>query len=297
MGHAQNIDAITGCTVILPSNEAVAGVDVRGSAPGTREIELLYPVRLVSKINAILLSGGSAFGLDAAGGVQQFLEEQEIGYDTDIVRVPIVPAAVIYDLAVGDPKIRPGKKMGYVAAKNATINETSQGSVGAGTGATVGKFAGYQHSMKGGIGSCSSSIDDNIIIGVIVVVNALGNIIDPVSNQTIAGAINAENGGFFDPIEYLRNNNIQAFTNLTNTTLGVVATNADLSKEEATKISQMANDGLARAIKPAHTQFDGDIIFTLSTGSQKRINPLLLGTLAAELIAKAIIKGVTRANQ
>lgn len=297
VGHAQNLAGKTGCTVIIPSNGAIAGVDVRGSAPGTREIELLYPTRLVPKVNAILLTGGSAFGLDAAGGVQQFLEQHDIGYDTGVVKVPIVPTAVIYDLAVGDPKIRPDKKMGYQAAQNAHTSETSQGLIGAGIGATVGKFAGARYAMKGGIGTSSILIYDNIVIGVLVVVNALGNIVDPISNKTIAGAFNPEDGSFFDPIETLKNRPpIQLVSNISNTTLGVVATNASLSKEETIKVAQMANDGLARTIMPAHTQYDGDIIFTLSTGSEKKADTLLLGAMAADLVAKAIVKGVQKAN-
>ncbi len=296
VGHAQDFDAKTGCTVIIPSNGAIAGVDVRGSATGTREIELLYPTRLISKIHAIILSGGSAFGLDAAGGVQQFLEEQNIGYDTGVAKVPIVPAAVIYDLAVGSHLVRPDKKMGYIAAKNAVTSETSQGCIGAGTGATVGKLAGQLYCMNGGIGTCSTILMENIILGVLFVVNAIGNIIDPDLNITLAGALNPNDGSFYDPLKILKDNFFQPFTQTTNTTLGIVATNATLTKEEAIKVAQMANDGLARTIKPAHTQFDGDIIFCISTESEKKISPLILGTFAAELTAKAIINAVKSTN-
>jgi len=296
VGHAQNKKAKTGCTVIIPSDGAVAGVDVRGSAPGTREIELLYPTRLVSKINAILLTGGSAFGLDAAGGVQQFLEEQNIGYETQIAKVPIVPAAVIFDLAVGDSKIRPDKKMGYQAAVNAHNQEISQGSIGAGIGATVGKFTGYENCMKGGIGTASIRLNENIVIGALVVVNSLGNIIDPSTGKTLAGAKNPKDGSFINPIDFIKTQLMPPFPHMTNTTLGVVATNAALSKEEVTKVAQMANDGIARAINPAHTQYDGDIIFGLSTENKYTIDPLIIGTLAAELIAQAIIYAVRMAN-
>jgi len=296
VGHAQDHQAKTGCTVIIPTEGATAGVDVRGSAPGTREIELLYPTRLVSKINAVLLTGGSAFGLDAAGGVQQFLEERGIGYDTGIVKVPIVPAAVIYDLAVGNPHVRPDKKMGYQAACNAQFNENAQGAIGAGTGATVGKFAGQPSAMKGGIGTCSCSIADKIVIGVLVVVNALGNIIDPATNETIAGARNLTDGSFLNPHDLLMKRAINPFAQLSNTTLGVIATNARLTKEEATKIAQMANDGLARTIYPAHTPFDGDILFALSTDNRFDADVMLLGTLAADLTSQAIIQAVKIAN-
>lgn len=297
VGHAHNVRAKTGCTVILPQAEATAGVDVRGSAPGSREIELLYPTRHVTKIHAILLTGGSAFGLDAAGGVQQFLEEQNIGYDTGVARVPIVPAAVIFDLAVGDPKIRPDKKMGYEAAQNASAKENSEGQTGAGIGATVGKLAGQENAMNGGIGTCSHYITEEIVVGVLVVVNALGNIIDPNNNKTIAGAQDKTNGGFFNPIELLKKLAVPGFSSFTNTTLGVVATNADLTREEVTKIAQMAQDGFARTISPSHTQYDGDIIFVLSTNATVKVNALLIGSIAAELTANAVIRATKYSNQ
>ncbi len=297
VGHAQDIRAKTGCTVILPNTEATAGVDVRGSAPGSREIELLYPTRQITKINAILLTGGSAFGLDAAGGVQQFLEEHHIGYNTGVARVPIVPAAVIFDLAVGDPKIRPDKQMGYEAAQNASERENSEGQIGAGIGATVGKLAGQENAMNGGIGTCSYVINEKIIVAVLVVVNALGNIIDPYENRTIAGAQDRTNGVFFDPIQLLKQLAAPNFSSFTNTTLGVVATNADLTKEEVTKIAQMAQDGFARTISPSHTQFDGDIIFALSTNTAAKVDPLLIGSISADITAKAVVRAIKHSNQ
>lgn len=296
VGHAQNKQAKTGCTVILtPENGAVAAVDVRGSAPGTREIELLYPTRLVTKVDAILLTGGSAFGLDAAGGVQQFLEQQGRGYDTGIAKVPIVPAAVIFDLAVSDPYIRPDKKMGYEAANNARVKNNDNGAVGAGIGATVGKFAGQQYAMNGGVGGSSINVTQYVVLGVIVVVNALGNIFDCQTNKTIAGAWDAENELFFDPVKVLQNN--RSFRSFTNTTLAVVAMNASLNRDELTKIAQMANDGLARAINPAHTQYDGDIVFAISTCTENFVEPLLLGTLAADLVSQAIVNAVKISNK
>ncbi len=297
VGHAHDENALTGCTVIIPSEAAVAGVDVRGSAPGTREIELLYPTRLVSRINAILLSGGSAFGLDAAGGVQQFLEERNIGYDTGVAKVPIVPAAVIFDLSVGDPKIRPDKQMGYQAAQNANESDDAQGSVGAGIGATVGKFAGFQCAMKGGLGSCSTAIGNGVFIGALAVVNALGNIIDPETQKIVAGAINPGDGSFVDPVAFLMQTSCHTFPPCTNTTLGVIVTNADMTKDEMMKIAQMANDGLARAIYPAHTQYDGDIVFAMATGTGPKADAFLLGTLSADLMARAIVRGVRAANK
>ena len=297
VGHAQDTAARTGCTVIIPDVPAIAGVDVRGSAPGTREIELLYPTRLVPFINAVLLTGGSAYGLDAAGGVQQFLEEKGIGYNTGDAVVPIVPAAVIYDLGVGDATVRPDKSMGSQAARNAAYDDVSQGSIGAGTGATVGKFAGEKQSMKGGIGSASVHLGNDIIIGALVVVNALGNIIDPETHQTIAGARNPEDGSFLNPMEVMTNFPASFQPAMKNTTLAVIATNATLGKEDVTKIAQMAHDGFARAIHPAHTQFDGDIIFMIATGSAPACSALLAGTAAAEIVATAIARSVRFANE
>lgn len=294
VGHSHDQRALTGCTVILPDEAVTAGVDVRGSAPGTREIELLYPTRLVDKINGILLTGGSAFGLDAACGVVQYLEEKGIGYDTGIIRVPIVPSAVIFDLNTGDPSIRPDKVMGYNAAVSASRHDRRMGAIGAGIGTTVGKFAGIDYSMRGGIGSCSYNLGDDIIIATLVVLNAYGNIIDPHTGETIAGAFDPKTTTFFNPVDFLLSTRIDALNSLTNTTLGIVATNVCLNREQATKIAQMAQDGFARAISPAHTTLDGDIIFTISTNSKVIDNTgiLILGTLAAELMAWSIIEAI-----
>ncbi|HEX9652607.1 MAG TPA: P1 family peptidase [bacterium] len=294
VGHAHNEAGKTGCTVILPDNGAVAGIDIRGSAPGTREVETLKPVRLVPKIHAILLTGGSAFGLDASGGVQQFLEERNIGYDVGITRVPIVPSAVIFDLREGDPRIRPDKPMGYAAALNATTKPPAEGRVGAGRGATVGKVAGYEFRMKGGIGTNSAKVGE-VHIGSLVVVNALGDVVDPNSGMIIAGARDPNSNGFINCEKYLKSHAVEPFPIATNTTLAVVATDAALTKEEAIKVAQMAQDGLSRALRPAHTPFDGDLVFCLSVG-QQRGNIMSIGVVAAELVAAAIVRAVMVSN-
>ena len=290
VGHAHDLDARTGCTVVLPDQAAVAGADVRGSAPGTRELELLRPLRLIQKVHALLLTGGSAFGLDAAGGVQHYLEERNIGYDTAVAKVPIVPAAVIFDLAVGDSQIRPDKEMGYAACKNATVDENRQGRIGVGAGASVGKILGQHHAMDGGVGSCAAKLED-VTIGVFVVVNALGNIIDPASGKTIAGARHPKTGRFIDPIKQLSALHRTSFSQISNTTLAVLATDAKLDRLQAIKVAQMAQNGIAKAITPAHTTFDGDITFALSVGS-KNADINALGALGAELVVQAILNSV-----
>lgn len=297
VGHAQDDHGKTGCTVILPDNGAVAGVDIRGSAPGTREVETLQPVRLVPKVHAILLTGGSAFGLDAAGGVQQFLEERNIGYDVGVAKVPIVPAAVIFDLREGDPNIRPDKQMGYTAAKQATSKAPQEGRVGAGRGATVGKVAGYEFRMKGGVGTNSLKLGE-ILVGCIVVVNAFGDVVDPNSGKIIAGA--RDSGQFINCAQYLKTHfvepfPVEPFRAASNTTLAVIATDALLTKEDAIKVAQMAQDGLSRAIRPVHTPYDGDLVFCLSVGN-KRGNVTTIGVAAGELVADAIVRAVKIAN-
>jgi len=291
VGHAHNDTAMTGCTVILPDRAAVAGVDVRGSAPGTREIELLYPVRLVQQIHAILLSGGSAFGLNAAAGVQKFLEERNIGFDTGVTRVPIVPTAVIYDLAVGNAFVRPDTEMGYQACMTATDSESRQGLVGVGRGATVGKILGQQNASWGGVGTCAERLKNGVVVGVLTVVNALGEVIDDRTGEIIAGVRHPDGSGFLETLSVMKSSEFPSPFLNTNTTLSVVATNASLTRETATKLAQMAQDGLARVIRPAHTMYDGDIVFTLSVGDEKNdIN--LLGAVACELVAESIKRAV-----
>ncbi|MDI6600554.1 MAG: P1 family peptidase [Thermoanaerobacteraceae bacterium] len=292
VGHFSDYKAFTGCTVVIAESGAVAGVDVRGSSPGTRETDLLHPTNLVKKIHAVLLTGGSAFGIDAAGGVMQYLEEKGIGFHTGSAIVPIVPAAVIYDLDVGDPSVRPDKKMGYMAARNSSDCKVEQGSVGVGTGASVGKIRGMEWAMKSGIGSYSIELGNGVIIGALSVVNALGDIYE--DGCIIAGARN-EDGSFLNTYEYLKSHILNSKPWGKNTTLSVVATNASLSKEEANKMAQVAHDGYSRVIKPVHTVYDGDCVFTMSTGDIE-FDILTLCEAAAEVVEKAIINALKAAE-
>ena len=289
VGHAQNDEARTGCTAILCEDGAVGGVDQRGGAPGTRETDLLRPLHRVEKVHGVLLTGGSAFGLDAAGGVMRYLEERGVGFDVGVARVPIVPAAVIFDLAIGRADVRPDAEMAYQACANATTDPVAEGSVGAGTGATVGKILGMQNATKSGVGSACVEIGEGLFVGAIAVVNALGDVIDPRNGEIIAGA--RSEGGFADTLKVMQKFQVLSLASADNTVIGVVATNAKLTKEEANKVAQMAQDGLARAVRPAHTMYDGDTIFALSTGELKAdVN--LIGAFAAEVFAEAIVRAV-----
>lgn len=291
LGHAHHLVARTGCTVILPDQPAITGVDVRGSAPGTREIELLRPVRLVQAIHGLLLTGGSAFGLDAAGGVQKYLEERGIGFDVGVTKVPIVPAAVIFDLGVGDAHVRPNAEMGYQACLAASANEARQGAIGAACGATIGKLHAMASCMPGGLGMASWR-KDHLVIGALAVVNAFGDIIAPHTGKILAGA-RREDGSFIDTLAHLKSHQIAPFSPWSgNTTLVAVATNAACNKEEMTKIAQMAQDGLPKSIRPVHTPYDGDVVFALSVGNE-RADVLALGAIAAELVAEAIVNAIT----
>lgn len=288
VGHATNTDARTGCTVILCPLGATAGVDVRGAAPGTRETEALRSGRLVQKAHAVLLTGGSAFGLDAAGGVVQYLEGRNVGFPAGPVRVPIVPAAVIFDLSVGDAKVRPDREMGYQACQNATDAPVEMGAIGAGTGATVGKAPGVTPA-PGGVGSACVRLDSGLIVAAVTVVNALGNVVDPTTGEILAGG--TENGNPVDITERLlaANNIVRG----TNTTIGVVATNATLTPAEVNRVAEVAHDGMARAIRPSHTMFDGDTLFALATGAHTGSSMNTVGILAAEVVAEAIVNAVT----
>ncbi|WP_370445884.1 P1 family peptidase [Petrotoga sp. 9PW.55.5.1] len=291
VGHYTDNQSLTGCTVILYEEGAVGGVDVRGSAPGTRETDLLRPINLVQKVHAVLLTGGSAFGLDAASGVMQYLEENKVGFQTNSIKVPIVPAAVIYDLDIGDPLKRPDKNSGYLAAKNASSDPVEEGSIGVGTGALVGKALGSQYAMKGGVGSYSIELEKGIVVGAITVVNSTGDVYE--NGKIIAGALD-KNKNFINIYEYMKKFAVNANAG-ENTTLSVVATNAILTKEEANKVAQIAHDGMARAIKPVHTMYDGDVVFCLSTGEIES-NVTIIGELAAEAVEKSIIRAVKNLN-
>jgi L-aminopeptidase/D-esterase-like protein len=297
VGHYTDIKAVTGCTAILCETGAIAGADVRGSAPGTRETDLLHPGNLVEKVQAVLLSGGSAFGLDAASGVMRYLEERGFGHETMVAKVPIVPAAILFDLNTGSSKIRPGAEEGYKACLAATDKKVPEGCVGAGTGATVGKILGIEQATKSGLGTASCKIGDDVIVAALVVVNAIGDVIDHKTGKILAGPRNEKNNGFRSTVELLTGS-ASSYTKsplTTNTTLGVVATNANLNKEQVNKLAQMAQDGIARAINPSHTMFDGDTIFALSLGD-RTADLTTLGTAAAEVVADAIVKAVQKAE-
>lgn len=305
VGQAQDDEALTGCTVILCRKGAVAGVDVRGGAPGTRETDLLHPVNLVEKVHAIVLAGGSAFGLDAASGVMRYLEENGIGFDTGAGVVPIVPAAILFDLNLGRNDVRPDAEMGYRAAISASTEAPAEGNAGAGAGASVGKILGPKNAMKAGIGTASMNVG-GLIVGALIAVNAFGDVIDPKSGQMIAGVRSIHLGPlrlgredyFGDTLETMKTligKTVLGLGTRANTVIGVVATNAKLTKSEATKVAQMAQDGIARTIRPAHTMLDGDTIFALATG-RKKADPSTVGAFAAEVTAQAILRAVIKAT-
>lgn len=296
VGHAEDREGITGCSVILVEDGAVCGVDVRGSAPGTRETDALDPINEIQQVHGICLAGGSAFGLDAATGVMHYLEEQGVGVDAGVTKIPIVPSAVLFDLFIGDAHIRPSAQMGYEAAKNAKIGAFVNGNIGVGYGATVGKLAGPQFCMKGGLGSSSLVGKDGLIVGAMVAVNAVGDVKDPTTRTTIAGARNRATGQWLDSCSYLEEHGQSQALAGTNTTIGVVAMNAKLTKAEAKKIAQLAQNALARTIYPVHTMLDGDTIFVLGTGQQTY--PVdYIGHLATKVVEEAIIAGVKGATQ
>lgn len=298
VGHAQDIEAVTGCTVVLCPAGAVGGVDQRGGAPGTRETDLLRPMHLVEKVHAVLLTGGSAFGLAAADGVVRWLEENQIGYDTGIARVPIVPAAVLFDLSVGRADVRPDAAMGYAACQNA-VNESGppkMGSIGAGTGARVGNILGPAGRMNGGLGSAVIELGERLLVGALFAVNCFGDVIDPATGQILAGARKLPEQTFADTMQVLKQGVAGGFSSPGNTVIGVVATNATLSKEMVNKVAQMAHDGLARAIRPAHTMFDGDTIFALATEQGPAAEVNVIGAFAAEATTQAIINAVMAAS-
>jgi len=296
LGHATDADALTGCTVVLCRQGAVVGVSVRGGGPGTRETDLCRPAHpLVTRAHAVLLSGGSAFGLAAADGVMRFLEEHDIGYDTGVARVPIVPAAVIWDLGVGDGSVRPDAAMGYAACRAAAAGPLEEGSVGAGTGAAVGWLLGKDRCTKGGLGTAGVDLGGGIVVGAVVVVNALGDVVDPRTGQIVAGARSPFGRGFAGSLETMRTLLGRAALTMTHTVIGVVATNAALDVPQVNFVAEMAQDGVARAVRPAHTLLDGDTLFALSTG-KKKADPNLVGAYAAEAVAEAIVRAVRAAR-
>ena len=306
VGQAQDEAALTGCTVILCEGGAVGGVDQRGGAPGTRETDLLRPMHLVEKVHAVLLAGGSAFGLDAASGVMRYLEEKGVGFNVGVARVPIVPAAILFDLAIGKSDVRPDAAMGYQACQNASSQPPQLGNAGAGTGATVGKILGMGQAMKAGIGAASIDIGGGVVVGAIVAVNAFGDVVDPKTGGIVAGARSLNKGplhigggdAFADTLEVMKTfigRGILSFASRGNTLIGVVATNATLTREESNKVAQMAQDGVARAVRPAHTMLDGDTLFALATG-EKKADVNIVGAYTAEVMAQAILRAVLEAK-
>jgi L-aminopeptidase/D-esterase-like protein len=302
VGHAQDDDALTGCTAILCRKGAVAGVDVRGGAPGTRETDLLNPINLVQKVHAIVLSGGSAFGLDAASGVMRYLEERKIGFNTGAAKVPIVPAAILYDLNLGRADVRPDSAMGYKAASLASSTAPAEGNVGVGAGASVGKMFGASLAMKAGVGTASRNIGGGVIVGALVAVNAWGDVVNPQTGNILAGLRSGRVGPlrvggknyFADTLAMMQKplgRGILGLASRANTVIGVIATNAKFDKAQATKIAQMAQDGIARAVRPAHTMLDGDVIFALAAGA-KRADVSVVGAFAAEVMAEAVVRAV-----
>ena len=295
VGNAQDMEAITGCTVVLCEDGATAGVDVRGGSPGTRETDLLKSENLVDRIHAVVLAGGSAFGLDAASGVMKYLEEKGVGFDVQVTKVPIVCSAILFDLNIGDFRVRPDSEMGYIACINATDRECPNGSMGAGTGATVGKLFGNERAMKGGLGSYAVQVGD-LKVGAIVAVNCLGDVIDPSTGEILAGLLD-ENGEKLVGTENLLTELYAEKKNIFsgNTTIGVVATNGKFTKPQANKLASMAHNGYGRAMRPAHSIFDGDTIFTMATGKvEADIN--VVGLLAARTMEQAIINAIKSAT-
>lgn len=299
-GHFTDPRRPTGCTVVLAPDGAVAGVDVRGAAPGTRETELLSPLNSVEKIHAVLLAGGSAFGLDAAGGVMRWLEARGIGVQVGSARVPIVPAAILFDLFdgfTGDITIRPDAAAGHAACDAASGDAPAEGNVGAGAGAVVGKLFGIARAMKGGIGTAALTVD-GITVGVLVAVNAVGDVVDPRSGRIVAGARSVDGNALVGAVQAMLGGERTAqLKPVASTTLAIVATDASLTKAQANKLAQMAHDGLARCINPVHTPSDGDTVFALATCTAARSADLtLLGTMAAEAVSEAILRAVRAAD-
>jgi L-aminopeptidase/D-esterase-like protein len=298
VGHFTETRRPTGCTVVLAEEGAVGGVDVRGAAPATRETDLLDPSRTVSVVHAVVLSGGSAFGLDAATGVMRFLEDRGVGVAVGKARVPIVPAAALFDLAVGDGRVRPDAEAGLAAARGATAGRVAEGNVGAGAGATVGKLFGPERAMKGGLGTAAIRLPGGVVVAALVAVNAVGDVVDPATGEPIAGLRAPDGTRLYGTMRALLEGHAPgAPFSGAHTTIGVVATNVSLDKAGATRMARMAHDGLARAVKPAHTPWDGDALFALSMGGMRLEAPeLVVGPLAAEATARAIVRAVRAAR-
>jgi L-aminopeptidase/D-esterase-like protein len=297
VGHFTDDRRPTGCTVVLVRGGAIGGVDVRGAAPGTRETDLLSPANVVEQVHGVLLSGGSAWGLDAAGGVMRWLDEQGVGLAVGPARLPIVPGAVLFDLPLGDQRIRPDAAAGYAACQAASRQAPAEGNVGAGAGAVVGKVFGFHRAMKGGLGTASITVD-GVTVGAIVACNALGDVIDPETGAVVAGARTADGKGLLDTRRaLLRGETPRPMLAGSNTTIGVIATDAIVTKVQAGRLATMGHDGLARAINPVHTLSDGDTLFALGTGASGRtLGMMTLGTMAAEACALAVVRAIRAAR-
>lgn len=293
VGQVEDLEGLTGCTVVICEEGAVCGVDVRGAAPGTRETDLLDPINMIQKVHAVVLSGGSAFGLESTCGVSKYLEEKNIGFDVGVTKVPIVVGAVLFDLVVGDPKCRPNIEMGYKACELANNTELKQGNYGAGCGATVGKIRGPQYAMKGGIGSYSVKLPNGLVVSALIAVNALGDVYE--NGKIIAGVLDDSKTKVLNTYEIMKNGVTKGGFNIDNTTIGIVATNAKLTKAECKKVSQVAHNGYAKTIFPIHTPHDGDTIFTMATG-EIEIDMTLLSSIATEVVEKSVINAIKNAN-
>lgn len=294
VGHVSDYEAITGCTVVLVNPGAIAGVSIGGSATGSQELDVLSPNHITPEIHGICLAGGSAFGLEAASGVRNYLERRGIGFPTPSAKVPIVPSAILYDLSIGKSNIRPTREMGEAAAKAASAEVVAEGNVGAGTGATVGKIRSISQAMKGGVGSFTIALGASVLVSALVAVNALGDVIEPKTGKIVAGARKApDTQEFLDSARAIRDGALTPSG--TNTTLAVVATNARLTKTQATKLAALAQHGLVRTISPVHTINDGDIVFALSIGSES-IDFTALAIAAADAVAEAILRSVRLAK-
>lgn len=297
VGHASDFEALTGVTVILAPSGMTGGIHISGSATSTRQIDALSPSHIVSKAHAICITGGSAYGLDAASGIMRYLEERGCGFDVGVARIPIVPTAAIFDLRVGSAKTRPDGAMGYLACQQAANGEPAEGSVGAGTGATVGKFYGMEQAMKGGVGIAADAVGDELIVAALAVVNAFGDVRDPSTGNILAGARkDKDSREFADTAELMRKGVPRPVSAFQDTTVGVIITNAKLHKQTASMVARMASVGMAKAISPAQTLYDGDIVFVLASG-ETEADYQTVGLMAEEMLIKAIIRGVTTAKE
>jgi len=293
IGQVEDLNGVTGCTVIICEKGACCGVDVRGSAPGTRETDLLDPINMVDKVHSIVLSGGSAFGLESTCGVMKYLEENNIGFDVGVTKVPIVVGAVLFDLHIGDYTIRPDFNMGYRACELASSTDLNQGNYGAGCGATIGKFKGIDYATKGGIGSYSIKLDNGLVVSAIVAANPFGDVYE--GDNIIAGCLDDDKKNFVNTVELMKAGVNSKDFSMQNTTIGAVVTNAKFNKAECAKLAQMSHNGYAKAISPIHTMYDGDTIFAMATGEiEADLN--LVGTLAAQVVQQSIINAVKNAN-